>query len=400
MKNITILGATGSIGKNTLSLLSQHPDKFRVFALTAHSKIDILLQQCLAFNPTFAVVSDEKAARILREKIKATKLNTVVLSGAKSLEEVAAHPDVDYVMAGIVGAVGLLPTLAAARAGKRILLANKEALVMSGALFMEVIQKSSAVLLPVDSEHNAIFQCLPSDYLPGSRPPGVEKIILTASGGPFRTLNPEQFKNITPEQAIAHPNWQMGPKISVDSATLMNKGFEVIEAFWLFQMPLENIEVIVHPESIIHSLVCYDDGSMLAQLGPPDMRVPIAYTLSWPARIKSSIQKLDLIKLGQLHFEAVDQYKYPCLALAYAALRAGGSACAVLNAANEFAVSAFLQKQIRFTDIPAVIQEVMSATNFVQADSYEIILAADQEARRLADAIVRKRFTLSHAGFA
>ena len=388
MKHITVLGSTGSIGKNTLNLIAQHQDKFEIVALTAKTQFEELFSQCLQFNPPYAVLEAEQHANMLQGKIKEAGLNTQVLSGQKALQEVAALPEVDYVMAAIVGAAGLLPTLAAAKAGKRILLANKEALVMSGSLFMETVRKYGATLLPVDSEHNALFQCMPSGYLPGTIPLGVEKIILTASGGPFRKLPLEQFEDITPGQAISHPTWNMGAKISVDSATLMNKGFEVIEAYWLFNMNVANIEVVIHPQSIIHSIVCYQDGSMLAQLGSPDMRTPIAYTLSWPERMTANVKKLNLIEIGQLTFEEVDIMRFPCIQLAYRALQTGGTASTLLNAANEVAVSAFLNNQISFPAIHRVISEVLDRLTVEPVDSLEMILEADHRARLLAHKII------------
>lgn len=383
-KRITLLGSTGSIGKSTLNILDLHKDQFEVVALTAKTNIDELFVQCQQFNPRYVVVEDRHYAVQLKEKIIEARLNIDVLSGQKALEEVAALPEVDYVMAAIVGAAGLLPTLAAVKAGKRILLANKEALIMSGALFMESIKRSGAILLPVDSEHNAIFQCMPPNYKTGEAPVGVDKIILTASGGPFRTLPLDQFSTIKPSEAIAHPTWNMGAKISVDSATMMNKGFEVIEAYWLFNIGLENIEVLIHPQSIIHSLVCYQDGSFLAQLGSPDMRTPIAYTLSWPHRITTSVKKLNLGEVGQLTFEPMDPIRFPCMKLAYQAIKEGGTASAILNAVNEVAVAAFLAGELPFTAIPSLIEEVLNSIPSQSASSFEVILEADKLARALA----------------
>ncbi len=384
-KRITILGSTGSIGKSTLNLLGVHPDKFEVFALTAKSKIDVLSTQCQQFNPNFAVVESEYHANQLQQKLAGAKLRTKILHGAAALQEVASAAEVDYVMASIVGAAGLLPTLAAARAGKRILLANKEALVMSGALFMKTIAEFGAELLPVDSEHNALFQCMPPGYKTGDTAANVDKIVLTASGGPFRSLPLEKFGSITPEQAIAHPNWSMGAKISVDSATMMNKGCEVIEAFWLFNLKMAQIDVIIHPQSIIHSMVCYKDGSMLAQLGSPDMQIPIAATLAWPDRINAPVKKLDLVDIGKLTFESVDATRFPALGLAYAAIQAGGTASTVLNAANEVAVEAFLARRLTFSAIVPLVNEVLERTNIEPASSYDVILEADRRARELAN---------------
>jgi 1-deoxy-D-xylulose-5-phosphate reductoisomerase len=388
MKRITILGSTGSIGTNTLSILSQYPDKFEVFALTAQSNMETLFNQCLKFNPSFAVIEDEEKGKVLQARLSQSKLKTKALSGTKALQEVASCPDVDYVMAAIVGSNGLLPALAAAKAGKRILLANKEVLVTAGALFMEAAKAHHATLLPVDSEHNALFQCMPPGYIPGNRPPHLEKVILTASGGPFRTLALEQFKFITPEEAIAHPNWKMGPKISVDSATMMNKGFELIEAYWLFNLDLSAIEVVVHPESVIHAIACYEDGSMLAQLGSPDMRIPIAYTLSWPERIRTDVKRLNLLTLGRLHFEEVDTTRFPCMALSYHALKAGGTATALLNAANEEAVAAFLAKRIPFSAIYCTISEVLERLAVGPANTFDAVLNADHSARMITREII------------
>lgn len=384
MKNIVVLGSTGSIGKNTLDIVRHHPNQFKAFALTAKSQIENLFKQCQEFQPKYAVVYDEKLAKELSSKLIGVKLTTQVLFGPKALEDVVQMAEVDYVMAAIVGAAGLMPTLAAVRSGKRVLLANKESLVMSGALFMEAAQKSNADLLPVDSEHNAIFQCLPTGYRTGTRPDDVEKITLTASGGPFRNLPLEKFGEITKEQAIAHPKWSMGPKISVDSATLMNKGLEIIEAFWLYNMPVSDLEVIIHPQSTIHSMVSFEDGSSLAQLGNPDMRTPIAYTLSWPARIKTQVKKLNLMEIGQFTFEPVDAKRFPCLDLAYTVLKAGKSASAILNAANEISVEAFLQGKIKFTDIYRVNATVLERSNIVDVNTIDEVLEEDTRARNLA----------------
>ncbi len=388
MKKITVLGSTGSIGKNTLEILTHHRDRFEVVALSARSQLDLLVMQCQQFQPQYAVVSDEQDALKLTKQLKDLKIKTQVLVGESSLEEIASLPEVDYVMSAIVGAAGLRPTLAAARSGKTILLANKESLVMTGELMMNLVKQSKATLLPVDSEHNAIFQCLPADYRTGHRPHHVVGITLTASGGPFRELPIADFEKVTPERAIAHPNWSMGPKISVDSATLMNKGFEVIEAFWLFQVPLAELEVIIHPQSIIHSLVSFNDGSTLAQLGNPDMKTPIAYTLSWPKRITTKVKPLNLNEISKLTFEPVDIVRFPCLELAYSALKAGGTATATLNAANEETVAAFLNKKIRFDEIFKVNADVLEKTQLQPASSIDAIIHADQEARRVAREII------------
>ncbi len=390
MKRITILGATGSIGKSTLKVIAAHPLKFEVFALTAKSNAKDLFQQCLAFNPYFAVLIDSNEAIGIQQKIKAAGLRTELLIGVESLEVVASHPEVDYVMAAIVGAAGLLPTLAAAKAGKRILLANKESLVMSGQLFMDTVRKHQATLLPVDSEHNAIFQCLPIGYLTGTTPSWVENLILTASGGPFRTWPINDFERITVDQAIAHPTWKMGPKISVDCATLMNKAFEVIEAYWLFNLDSEQIQVMIHPESCIHSFVCYQDGSILAQLGSPDMQTPISYTLSWPTRLSMPTKKLNLLDLAKLTFEPVDPVRFPGLNLAYQSLKAGGSTSTLLNAANEVAVAEFLSNKIKYTEIIPIINEVLDKMPVEPIETIEAVLDVDQRARRLAKQIGNK----------
>ena len=381
IKNIAILGSTGSIGLSTLNVISQHPKQFQVVALTAHRKVDALFEQCLQYRPKYAVMVDSDAAEQLRQKLHAVAPDIQVLAGYAALEQVASAVDVDYVMAAIVGAAGLASTLAAARAGKRLLLANKESLVMAGALLMAEVQKSGATLLPIDSEHNAIFQCFPTST---EAKKGVRRIVLTASGGPFRTLPLEQLATVTPQQAAAHPNWSMGTKISIDSATMFNKGLEVIEAHWLFGMPAQQIDVLLHPQSIIHSLVEYTDGSLLAQLGNPDMRIPIAYGLSWPDRIESGVKSLDLIAVGRLDFEPIDFTRYPCLQLAYEALAMGGTAPTILNASNEVAVDAFRAGKIRFTDIPHIISQALEKTSSHPVDSLETIQADDTEAREAA----------------
>jgi len=386
VKAVTLLGSTGSIGVSTLDVLARHPDEYQVYALTANTSVDKLLVQCRQFEPEIAVMLDESSAEILAKKLIAEGLNTQVLSGAKALEQVSEKENVDYVVAAIVGAAGLLPTLAAARAGKHILLANKEALVMSGGLFMREVEANGATLLPVDSEHNAIWQCLPvgntqKHHFQGK---GVRKIILTASGGPFRDYDLADLEHVTPAQAVAHPNWSMGQKISVDSATMMNKGLEVIEAHWLFGLESHQIDVVLHRQSIIHSMVDYVDGSVLAQMGNPDMRTPIANALAWPNRIDSGVAPLDLVAISRLDFAKADHEHFPCLALAYEALDAGGTSTAILNAANEVAVDAFLQSQIKFTDIARTIENVLSSMSAKTGETLEQVIADDQQARQLA----------------
>jgi 1-deoxy-D-xylulose-5-phosphate reductoisomerase len=373
--NLAVLGATGSVGASTLDVVARHSDRYKVFALSANGSADALLKLCRIHKPRYAVLSGVAENRELRREFGATEL----LFGAKALDEIAAHPDCNAVMASIVGAAGLSSTLAAARAGKRVLLANKEALVMSGPLVIEAARRSGAELLPIDSEHNAVFQCF-------SGGKGVRKIILTASGGPFRSTAPELLSKVTPDQACAHPNWVMGRKISVDSATMMNKGLEVIEARWLFDMPAERVEVLIHPQSIVHSLVEYVDGSVIAQLSNPDMRVPIAHALAHPERIESGVKSLDLALLRSLTFEKPDEARFPCLPLAYAALRAGGTAATILNAANEIAVEAFLAARLPFTAIARVIGDTLAALPARPAAALDEILGADDQARRFASA--------------
>lgn len=386
MQAVTLLGSTGSIGVSTLDVLSQHPDKYRVYALTANRSVELMFKQCQCFNPDIAVMLNEDAATQLAEKLKSVGSTTEVLSGLDALSMVAESKHTDYVVAAIVGAAGLMPTLAAARAGKHIMLANKEALVMSGGLFMREVEANGATLLPVDSEHNAIWQCLPvgakQQYHYDGK--GVRKIILTASGGPFRDYTLAELEHVTPEQAVAHPNWSMGKKISVDSATMMNKGLEVIEAHWLFGLPNSQIDVVLHRQSIIHSMVDYVDGSVLAQMGNPDMRTPIANALAWPNRIDSGVEPLDLVAIGRLDFSVADHQHFPCLALAYQALNAGGTSTAILNAANEIAVEAFLQRQITFTQIPLIIEQVLSNISASEGDTLEQVLTDDKLARDLA----------------
>ncbi|MBK8508791.1 MAG: 1-deoxy-D-xylulose-5-phosphate reductoisomerase [Candidatus Competibacteraceae bacterium] len=392
MIGVTVLGSTGSIGVSTLDVVQRHPDRFRVAALTAHRNVEGLLQQCLTHRPAFAVMADPAAAVRLEDRLRALGEPTEVLAGAAGLRHVAAMAETDYVMAAIVGAAGLLPTLAAARAGKRVLLANKEALVMAGALFVAAVREGGAELLPIDSEHNAIFQCLPVgfDGADAGRS-GVRRIVLTGSGGPFRTAALERLPEMTPDQACAHPNWNMGRKISVDSATMMNKGLEVIEAHWLFGVASEQIEVVVHPQSVVHSMVEYEDGSVLAQLGNPDMRTPIAHALAWPRRLASGAAFLDFFQLRPLEFQPPDFNRFPCLRLAFAALAAGGTAPAILNAANEVAVRAFLERKIRFTDIADVVEHVQGRVARRAADTLEWILEDDASARAEADGWIAAR---------
>ena len=382
-RSITVLGATGSIGLSTLDVIRRHPDRFSVYALTAGTRADELATLCREFRPAVAVMADAEAAERLKALL-ADMPETRVLAGEAGLCEVAASAESDTVMAAIVGAAGLAPTLAAVRAGKRVLLANKEALVMSGKLFMDAVERHGAELLPIDSEHNAIFQCMPADKVRDPRGAGITRILLTASGGPFREYAAEDLRAVTPAQACAHPNWSMGQKISVDSATLMNKGLELIEACWLFNTTPANVQVHVHPESIIHSMVEYADGSVLAQLGSPDMRTPIANGLAWPERIEAGVAPLDLFAIGRFHFERPDLQRFPCLRLAAEAFAAGGTAPAVLNAANEVAVAAFLEGRLCFADIPVIIERTLTATDVVPADSFDTIFAKDAEARRRA----------------
>ncbi|MHA6638967.1 1-deoxy-D-xylulose-5-phosphate reductoisomerase [Stutzerimonas frequens] len=381
---VTVLGATGSIGLSTLDVIARHPDRYAVFALTGFSRLAELRALCLVHRPRFAVAADEIQAGILQQQLREDGLTTQVMSGEGGLSEVAAHPEADVVMAAIVGAAGLKPTLAAVQSGKRVLLANKEALVMSGALFMRALRDSGAVLLPIDSEHNAIFQCLPSTYSQGLGSVGVRRILLTASGGPFREFAPERLIDVTPEQACAHPNWSMGRKISVDSASMMNKGLELIEACWLFDAHPNQVEVVIHPQSVIHSMVDYVDGSVLAQLGNPDMRTPIAHALAWPERIESGVSALDLLQIGRLDFQAPDDSRFPCLQLARQSAENGGTAPAMLNAANEVAVEAFLNRRIRFTEIASIIDDVLNREAPVAVGCLEDVLAADRCARERA----------------
>ncbi|MDB6050689.1 MAG: dxr [Pseudomonas sp.] len=384
-QQITVLGATGSVGLSTLDVIARHPDLYQVFALTGFSRLKELLALCVRHSPRFAVVPEQEVARGLQDALAAAGLDTRVLVGESGLCEVAAHPQVDTVLAAIVGAAGLRPTLAAVEAGKKVLLANKEALVMSGALFMQAVHRSGAVLLPIDSEHNAIFQCLPVDYSRGLGTVGVRRILLTASGGPFRETPLADLMGVTPEQACAHPNWSMGRKISVDSASMMNKGLELIEACWLFDARPSQVEVVIHPQSVIHSMVDYVDGSVLAQLGNPDMRTPIAHALAWPQRIDSGVAPLNLFSIARLDFQAPDEQRFPCLRLARQAAEAGNSAPALLNAANEVAVAAFLNRRIRYPEIASIIDEVLNLEPVVAVQELDAVFEIDLKARTLAE---------------
>ena len=390
IKHIAILGSTGSIGVNTLDVIRAHPDRFKVAALTAGKQIDRLAQQCAEFKPAIAVVADADGAARLKQILLDQKINTQVLYGPQALVSAVTDSGCDTVMAAIVGAAGLVPTLAAAKAGKRVLLANKEALVMSGNLFMQAMKEGGGELLPIDSEHNAIFQCLPPQFSKTPNPSlGVEELWLTASGGPFRNTPLDQLGSIAPDQACAHPNWVMGRKISVDSATMMNKGLEVIEAFWLFGLPLEKIKVLIHPQSVVHSMVRYRDGSVIAQLGQPDMRTPIAYGLAWPERIDAGVAPLSLTQLAALSFTEPDLAHFPCLSLAFAAAKAGGTAPTVLNAANEIAVAAFLNEGMPYLQIPLVVEKVLNTMSVSNADSIEYILDIDTQSRKVARDIIK-----------
>ena len=389
MKGICVLGSTGSIGVSTLDVVARHPNRYKVIALTANTNVAELLQQCLVHRPQYAVVVNERKAEEFKQLIADSEVSTIeVLSGASGLEQVSVLASVDSVMAAIVGAAGSLPTLAAAKAGKTVLLANKEALVMSGNLFMDAVAESKAQLLPIDSEHNAIFQCMPAGYQTGDKTPLARRILLTASGGPFRTTPVEQLADVTPAQAVAHPNWDMGQKISVDSATMMNKGLEMIEACLLFNMPSDKIQIVLHPQSIIHSMVDYIDGTVLAQMGNPDMRIPIAHALAMPERFESGAEPLNIFDVKRMDFEEPDLERFPCLRLAYQAIDAGGIMPTVLNAANEVAVAAFLQERIRFTDIAKVIERCMDLIAVTGADSLDIILDADKLARVHSEEII------------
>lgn len=385
MIGVTVLGSTGSVGMSTLDVIARHRDRFRVAALTAHRDVDGLFRQCLEHQPRLAVMVDESAARRLRTLLKEGGLNTEVRSGAAALMEAAAAEDARYVMAAIVGAAGLEATLAAVHAGKRVLLANKEALVMAGRLFMDAVRAAQVELMPIDSEHNAVFQCMPGGYRPGTWPSGVRRIVLTASGGPFRGWPQERLMEVTPVEACAHPNWNMGRKISVDSATMMNKGLEVIEACWLFDTDPSHVEVVVHPQSVIHSMVEYADGSVLAQLSNPDMRTPIAHGLGWPERLEAGVEPLDVLTRGNLDFEPPDLEAFPCLKLAMQAAAADGGAAVILNAANEVAVAAFLAGRLAFTGIAELVQAMLDEVDSVRVDTLETVLALDRRARSAAE---------------
>ena len=390
MNAVTILGSTGTIGVNTLDVIGRHPGRYEVFALSANRNVAGLLEQCHTWRPRYAVMVEQDAASELRRQLREAGLPTEVLAGADALVAIASDPDVDYVMAGIVGAAGLLPNLAAARAGKRVMLANKESLVMSGALFMDAVRESGAELLPIDSEHNAVFQCMPPDFHRGLPSVGVRRIMLTASGGPFRTRELSDLEEVTPDEACAHPKWVMGRKISVDSATMMNKGLEIIEACWLFGTSQDVVEVVVHPQSVIHSMVEYVDGSVLAQLGNPDMRTPIAYSLAWPERVESGVAQLNLFDVRKLDFEEPDSRRFPSLRLAREAMSAGGTAPAILNAANEEAVAAFLDGRIRFPSIAGVVEGALSTLAARPADELDVILDDDRRARETARVLIGK----------
>jgi 1-deoxy-D-xylulose-5-phosphate reductoisomerase len=384
IRHLTILGSTGSIGVSTLDVVTRHPDRFQIIALTANHSIEKMLEQCRLFRPRYAVMLDKVSGEKLQMAVREAGIATEVMWGVESLEKVASLPEVDTVMAAIVGSAGIRPTFAAARAGKQVLLANKETLVMAGRIFMDVVKQHHATLLPIDSEHNAIFQSLPHHFTGDLAAVGVRRILLTASGGPFRQSSVASLEQVTPEQACAHPNWVMGQKISVDSATMMNKGLEVIEAHWLFNAAPEKIQVVIHPQSVIHSMVEYVDGSVLAQLGNPDMRTPIAHALGLPDRIETGVAPLDMFKIGRLDFEEPDFKRFPCLGLAYQALAAGGSTPAILNAANEVAVESFLKRRMPFTAIPVMIEQVMQSVSRKDIASLEDVLEADREARETA----------------
>ena len=389
LRRVAILGSTGSIGVNTLDVIRSHPERFKVVALTAGKQVDRLAEQCLEFNPAIAVVADADGAARLSAILKDKKIATEVLYGPEAMVTAVTQSNCDTVMAAIVGAAGLVPALAAAKAGKRVLLANKEALVMSGDLFMQAMQSGGGELLPIDSEHNAIFQCLPQQF---TKAPhgylGVEELWLTASGGPFRDTPISELSVVTPEQACAHPNWVMGRKISVDSATMMNKGLEVIEAFWLFGLPLEKIKVLIHPQSVVHSMVRYRDGSVLAQMGQPDMRTPIAYGLAWPERIDAGVAPLNLTQFSALSFTEPDLGRFPCRALAFSAAKTGGTAPTILNAANEIAVAAFLDTGLPYLRIPEVVEKTLNHIQSVPASSLELILEVDAQARQVATSLM------------
>lgn len=390
-QNVAILGSTGSIGVNTLNVIESNSEQYAVFALTAKSQVDLLFNQCVKSQPAFAVMLDAPAALQLKKKLQAVGSSTEVLEGVDGLNFVAGHEQTDCVMAAIVGGAGLLPTLQAAKTGKKILLANKEALVMAGNLFMQLAEKSGAQILPIDSEHNAIFQCLPINKqakFTNQEIQGVEKIVLTASGGPFLNSSLSELNQVTPQQACKHPNWSMGPKISVDSASMLNKALELIEASFLFGLAAEYIDILIHPESVVHSMVYYKDGSVLAQLGNPDMRTPIAYGLSWPNRIEAGVETLDLCAIGQLHFQAADEDKFPCLRLGREVAKSQDSGPIILNAANEIAVAAFLEREISFTQIPVIIEEALNVQERKVLGSIEEVLEEDKKARLVAERLV------------
>ena len=392
---VTLLGATGSIGASTLDVIARHPDRYQIYAITANTSVEVMSELCQRWQPQYAVMYDAVSASRLDDSLSAANITTTVLCGEAGLLQVVEDTKVDCVVAAIVGAAGLVPTLAAAAAGKRVLLANKEALVMSGRLFMDTAKQNNAILMPVDSEHNAIFQCMPDDLIEYHSSvkmtnrqvnSGIERILLTASGGPFRTWSAERLHDVTPAQAVNHPNWDMGKKISVDSATLMNKGLELIEAYWLFDMDLCNIDVVIHPQSVIHSMVSYNDGSVVAQLGNPDMRTPIAHALAWPERIASGVEPLNIFEVAKLDFEQPDLERFPCLRLCYEAIEMGGSATTVLNAANEVAVAAFLDEKIGFNEIAILIEQALNKANITNdVSSLEGILEADAEARTITN---------------
>ena len=389
MTGVTILGSTGSIGVSTLDVISRQDRHYQVVALSAHRNDARLAEQCLRWRPRYAVMVDEEAAERLQARLQGTDIE--VLAGAEALCDIAALDEVQVVMAAIVGAAGLLPTLSAARAGKRVLLANKESLVMSGQILIDAVREHGAELLPIDSEHNAIFQCMPGDFDQGLDQIGVRHILLTGSGGPFLNRPLTELADVTPEQACAHPNWVMGRKISVDSATMMNKGLELIEACWLFDTGPDRVQVVIHPQSVIHSMVQYVDGSVLAQLGNPDMRTPIAHGLAWPRRVESGVDALNLFDIAELRFQRPDFDRFPCLRLGYEAARHGGTAAAVLNAANEVAVAAFLAERLRFSALPEVLEAVLSKATIRAADTLEVVLEADRDARHMASQEVAER---------
>ena len=391
MRSLCVLGSTGSIGISTLDVVRRNPKYYEIIALSANQNAELLYQQCLIHKPNQVVLVDEAGVQSLRDRLsRHPEIDTEVLSGAEALQQIAELNAVDTVMAAIVGAAGLLPTLAAARSGKRVLLANKEALVMSGQLLLNAAKAGGAELLPVDSEHNAIFQCMPAGFRVGMHPEGVRRILLTGSGGPFRTLPVDQLIDVTPDQAVAHPNWDMGKKISVDSATMMNKGLEFIEASLLFDMPENKIQVVIHPQSVIHSMVDYTDGSILAQLGNPDMRVPIAHALAWPERFESGVEPLDLFKVKRLDFEQPDEARFPCLKLAYAAVQDEGIMPTVMNAANEIAVESFLAGKVRFTDIYQIIAHCMDSMENCSVDGLEVVLDSDKRSRTIANSYISR----------